>query len=118
MNKGARLAMIVIGSAMVVVVAVSLGIHVHNQGEAATEPTTEPTAVATVTTSQAKLGDISQIITAFGTVGAEPADVAVLSVPYECRVVKVRVTAGQPVDKGTTLVDIEPSSDTKQQYQE
>jgi membrane fusion protein, multidrug efflux system len=117
MSKGARLGMIVIGSAMVVV-AVSLGIYFHNQGDAATEPTTEPAAVATVTTTEAKLGDISQIITAFGTVGAEPADVAVLSVPYECRVVKVRVTAGQPVDKGTTLVDIEPSPDAKQQYQE
>jgi RND family efflux transporter MFP subunit len=83
---------------------------------ASTEPTTEP--VATVKTAAARLGEISETLTAYGTVTTQPGDISVFSVPFECRVSKVRVTGGQSVEKNIPLLEVEPSPDAKLQLQE
>jgi RND family efflux transporter MFP subunit len=69
----------------------------------------KPTGTATIQTDTLKTGDLSQSIVAFGSVTAQPGEVAVFSVPYECRVKRINVTAGQPVDKAGPLLELEPS---------
>ena len=71
--------------------------------------------VATVTTAPLHTGQVSQTITAYGTVTAEPGAVAVLSVAVECRVRRLRVAGGQAVDAGAAVVEVEPSPDAKLQ---
>jgi membrane fusion protein (multidrug efflux system) len=85
------------------------------------KPTSQPTTeeehkvVATVKTVPLRVGEISQTITAYGTVSAQPGEVAVYSVPFEARVRHVRVAGGQQVEKSAALVEIEPSPDAKLQ---
>jgi RND family efflux transporter MFP subunit len=73
----------------------------------------EPKAIAPVTTVPIRAGDISQTITAYGSVTAQPGEIAVFSVQFECRVKHVAVVAGQPIDKGTALIEVEPSPEAK-----
>ncbi len=80
------------------------------------KPEAEP--VASVKTIAARVGDISQSIVAYGTVTAQPGEVAVSSVPFEARVKHIPVTGGQPVDKGTTLIEVEPSPEARLQLLE
>jgi RND family efflux transporter MFP subunit len=61
------------------------------------------------------VGQVSQVITAYGTVMAEPGAVAVLGVSVECRVRHLCVSAGQAVDAGAAVVEVEPSPDAKMQ---
>ncbi|HEY7086754.1 MAG TPA: efflux RND transporter periplasmic adaptor subunit [Tepidisphaeraceae bacterium] len=74
-------------------------------------PATKP--VATVKTARATIGEISQTVTAYGSVVAKPEDVHVVSVPFESRVVRVLVTPGQPIAAGTELIEVEPSPDSQ-----
>src|SRR5581483_10024573 len=78
----------------------------------------EPKAVAPVTTVPIRTGDISQTITAYGSVTAQPGEIAVFSVQFECRVKHIAVVAGQPIDKGTALIEVEPSPESKLQLLE
>ena len=70
---------------------------------------------ATVTTAPLVAGQVSQVITAYGTVTAEPGAVAVLSASVECRVRHLRVAGGQSVDAAAAVVEVEPSPDAKLQ---
>jgi len=73
---------------------------------------------ASISTVALKQGDISQSIAAFGSVTAQPGEVAVFSVSYECQIRKVLVTAGQPIDTGADLIHVEPSPGAKLALQE
>ena len=69
----------------------------------------KPTGTDIVKTAKLRDGDIAQTITAFGSVTTQPGAVAIFSVPYECRVSKIRIAAGEPVDNGAALIEVEPS---------
>ena len=66
-----------------------------------------------VQTAPIRQGHIDRKITAYGVVTAQSGDVSVLSVPFESRVRKIEVVAGQRLDAGAAVIDLEPSSDSK-----
>jgi membrane fusion protein (multidrug efflux system) len=66
---------------------------------------------AKVKVTQARYGLIEETVSAFGTVIASPEDIRTISVPFECRVRRVRAVAGQAVEASTKLIDVEPSPD-------
>ena len=68
--------------------------------------------VASVQVAPAKEGAISTFITVYGDVVPAPGAVQVASMPYEIRVNRVMVSAGQKVSKGEPILEIEPSPDT------
>jgi RND family efflux transporter MFP subunit len=74
--------------------------------------------VAEVATARVRRANIAQAITAYGTIVAQPGNVRVLSMPFELRVAKVLVTAGEQVAAGDDVISIEPSPDTIQALQE
>lgn len=78
----------------------------------------EPATTATVATTQLVRKTISQTLVAYGTIVAQPGEVKIASVPFESRVLHLRVTAGQPVAVGTELLTIEPSADAKLQLRQ
>jgi len=78
----------------------------------------KPAPTDSIQTATLRQGDMSQVINAFGSVTAQPGEVAVFSVPYECRVRHINVTAGQPVEKGDALIDVEPSPAARLSLQE
>jgi RND family efflux transporter MFP subunit len=93
--------------------------HAHGDDDDKKPGTDKPDSpTATVKTDTLTQGDISQSITAFGSVTAQPGTIAVFSAPYECRVNRILVTAGQPIDKGIDLIDVEPSPGAKLAWQE
>ena len=75
----------------------------------------EAKGTATVTTVPLRTGQVSQTVTAYGSVTVEPGSVAVLSVGVECRVRHLRVAGGEAVDAGAAVVEVEPSPDAKLQ---
>ena len=85
---------------------------------ATTEPAAEEKPVVEVTTATLKTGPIEEIVNAYGTVVAQAGDVRILSVPFESRVTKLLVTAGEQVAAGTEIVQIEPSADAQVALQE
>jgi len=72
-------------------------------------------SVATITVTPLTRQHLEETLTAYGTTEAAPGESQRFSVPYECRVRKVRVTPGQAVQDHTPLIDIEPSQETKLQ---
>ncbi len=73
----------------------------------------KPAGTAAVKTTPVRSGELSQPLVAYGSVTAQPGEIAVLSVPFESRVIHLRVTAGQAVDKDAELIDVEPSPEAK-----
>jgi RND family efflux transporter MFP subunit len=71
--------------------------------------------VPTVQTATIQSGHVDRIITAYGSVTAQNADVSVLSVAFEARVKKVLVIPGQRVGLQTPVIDLEASPDTQLQ---
>jgi membrane fusion protein (multidrug efflux system) len=69
----------------------------------------------TVQTALIRSGRIDRKITAYGIVTAQPGDMSILSVAFESRVKKVLVVAGQRIDAGTPVIELEPSPDTQLQ---
>ncbi len=67
-------------------------------------------------TALVRVGDIAQTLTAYGAIGADPGAMAVYSMPADVRVVRLYVGIGQAVSKGTPLIDLEASADTKLQF--
>ena len=100
-----------------IVVALAILIVGCRKADTAKEPA-DATPVATVTTAPLHAGSVSQTITAYGSVTAEPGAVAVLSVSVECRVVHLRVAGGQTVEAGAAVVEVEPSPDAKFQLRD
>ena len=58
-------------------------------------------------------GRMARQRSAFGTVTAEPGETHVVSVAFECRVVRTRVTPGQIVPADAAVVQVEPSPDVR-----
>jgi membrane fusion protein (multidrug efflux system) len=86
-----------------------------------TQPDSQPAetaATALVETVPLVRKSISQTLVAYGTVVAQPGEVKISSVPFESRVLHIRVTAGQPVSVGTELLTIEPSADARLQLRQ
>ncbi len=71
-----------------------------------------------VKTAAAGEGRIGRTITAYGTVVAAPEEVRTVSVPFESRVTRIHVIAGQRAAAGTKLVEVEPSPDAALSLQE
>jgi RND family efflux transporter MFP subunit len=80
--------------------------------DAAAEPGKSDAAkpVASVQVAPIRRAVISQQITAYGTVVAPPGEVRVISVPFECRVTKLFVAAGQAVSPEEALIEVEGSA--------
>ena len=74
--------------------------------------------VASVKVASIKEKRISVSATVFGDVVPAPGAVQVASVPYEIRVDRVMVSAGQKVSRGDPLLEIEPSPDTLLQLEQ
>ena len=73
----------------------------------------EAKGAAAVKTAVIRFGAITQSITAFGSVTAEPGAVTVFSVPFESRVKHILISAGQQIDKDVALIEVEPSPEAK-----
>ena len=74
-------------------------------------PKVEPSAkIETALLTREK---IAETITAYGTIQTLPAATKTLAAPFECRVKRVLANEGQAVEKGATLVELEPSPDSK-----
>ncbi|HEX4053375.1 MAG TPA: efflux RND transporter periplasmic adaptor subunit [Tepidisphaeraceae bacterium] len=69
-------------------------------------------AVRTVPIQQTR---IEQKMIAYGVVTAQPADMTILSLPFESQVKKVLVVPGQRLAAETPVIEIEPSTDTQLQ---
>ncbi len=70
-------------------------------------------SVATVQTVALTAGKMARHRSAFGSVTAEPGETHVVSVAFECRVVRTRVTPGQVVPADAAVVQVEPSPDVR-----
>lgn len=105
---------------LLVAVGAALGWWYSRQGAcppgvsapAAAEP------VATVKVTPIRREKIEETLTAYGTVIAAPGEARAFSVPFESQVVKVLVTPGQVVAANDPLIEIEPSPDTRQKFEE
>jgi RND family efflux transporter MFP subunit len=80
---------------------------------ATTESSDEDKAVATVTVAKVRSGELSDTLTAYGSVIADPGEVRVLSVQFESRVTRVLVTPGEQVEAYAEVMIVEASPDTK-----
>lgn len=79
-------------------------------------PTSGQGPVATVKVTPLKKGQITETISAFGSVVAAPGEVEIFSVPFESRVRRILVTAGMEIGTNTPLVEVEASPDTRLQF--
>jgi RND family efflux transporter MFP subunit len=86
--------------------------------ESTAAPDEEDKPVVQVTTAPAEVRTISQIITAYGTVIAQPAEVQVVSAGFECRVLKLLVSPGQQLIAGADTIQVEASPDSLISLQE
>lgn len=69
--------------------------------------------IAMVQTVKLERVPISAAVIAYGTVVAQPGELEGVSVQYESKVVRLLVSAGEPVERGRPLIEIEPSPDAK-----
>lgn len=68
--------------------------------------------VASVQTVPIRKQEISEEITAYGTVLSSPNRVRTLSVPFEADIQAIHVREGQPVSRGEDLFEVRPSPNT------
>lgn len=88
----------------------------HKTGDTAAHdgPTAEPhEPIAKVTIMDLRRLVIEETLTVYGSTLPAPDESQTLSVPYECQVRRVLVTAGRVVELGTPLIEVEPSHETK-----
>ena len=90
----------------------------HKSGSSVEPEADEVKPTATVQTVKLAQGPIVVTVTAYGTVVAQPGELESVSVQYESKVVRLFVSAGEPVKEGRPLIEIEPSPDTKLQLAE
>lgn len=74
-------------------------------------PAAEPTAEVEVV--PLKRRSVTETLTVYGTVVSGPAGRGTLSVPYETRVVRMLVRAGQQLPSGAPVLEVEPSPDSR-----
>jgi membrane fusion protein, multidrug efflux system len=92
---------------------------VHEKGQHPIVRDSAPVVpVATVRTASIKREAIHEVTMAYGTVVPEPGTVRSVSVPFATRVRQVLVSEGQKVSRGSDLLEIEPSADTRLKVQE
>ena len=96
-------------------------VYVITHREKRTAPAGEVAAsasgpVASVQVTPVQRGRIEETLSAFGSVVAAPGEVEIFSVPFECRVRRILVTAGMEIVTNTPLVEVEPSPDTQLQF--
>ena len=95
------------------------GANAEKEVEATSQPSkVEEPPVASVGIAPLKRATISRQETVYGSVVAPANEVRVVSVPFECRVAKVRVMPGQTVAAGDPLIEIEASAATALMFQE
>ncbi len=68
--------------------------------------------VASVKVAPIKRETISSVTTAYGDVVPAPGAVQVVSMPYETRVSRIMVSAGQKISQDDALLELQPSPDT------
>lgn len=85
-------------------------------GEEGSAPEIAPTA--SVETAPLEKTLISESITAYGSVIAQPDELQSVSVQYESKIVRLLVTAGEPVTVGNALIEVDPSPDAMLQLGE
>jgi membrane fusion protein (multidrug efflux system) len=73
---------------------------------------------ARVKTLPVRKGTITENMRVYGTVVPAPGATQAVSVPFESQVRRIMVSAGQEVSKGSLLLEIEPSPDTKLKFQQ
>lgn len=88
------------------------------ESAAATQPTEEDKPVVPVTTAPLARRTITETVTAYGTVAAQPGEVRALSVPFESRVVRVPAVPGQTIAPGAEVIQVEASPDALVSLQE
>ena len=77
-------------------------------------PTAEPhESIAKVTVMDLRRRVIEDTLTVYWATLPAPDESQTFSVPYECRIQRVLVTAGRVVELGTPLIEVEPSHETK-----
>src|SRR5690242_1389625 len=119
----------VVAIVILVVVAVALAAgggfwyarHTASQAGATTETSVDPddakkgdeadNAVVDVVVAPIAKRTIEQKTQLYGSIVAEPSDLHIQSVPFESRIVRVVVTAGEDVAPDTTTVQLEASPD-------
>ena len=80
-----------------------------NQDKAHEEDKDKEQKVARVRSAPAQRAQMSTTVTAYGTVVAAPEETVILSVPFESRVRRVLVVAGQRVSANLDMIEVEPS---------
>jgi RND family efflux transporter MFP subunit len=83
------------------------GKNATEPGEAQGQPTEESKPVAQVETAAVEQKSISETLTAYGAVVAAPGKTHFIAVSFESRVKHILVSAGQVVNKGDVLLEIE-----------
>lgn len=84
----------------------------------ATDASQNATPVVPVHIGYVRRSQIQETITVYGTVVAQPGETRIVSVPFESRVGRLFVTAGEQVKPGTPLVEIGPSAASRLQLQQ
>ncbi len=84
----------------------------------ATDASQNATPVVPVHLGYVRRSQIQETITVYGTVVAQPGETRIVSVPFESRVGRLFVTAGEQVKPGTPLVEIGPSAASRLQLQQ
>ncbi|MGN6628237.1 MAG: efflux RND transporter periplasmic adaptor subunit [Tepidisphaeraceae bacterium] len=95
----------------------STGVAANATESATTEPAAEEAPVP-VRTALVRQGSLRRKVIAYGPVIADPAAVAVMSVPFESRVIGVIANPGQVVEAGAILGQVSPSPDTQLQVRQ
>ena len=102
---------------IIVIICLTLGGYLFYKNnflktETDSPPPEETGPVASVEVAPVKTQSITAFDTVFGDVVPAPDAVQVASLPYEIKVGRVMVSAGQKVSKGEPLLEVEPSPDT------
>ena len=88
-----------------------------DSGSADAKASPNPTPVVPVAISPIRLSNIQETITVYGTVVAQLGETEIISVPFEARIGRLFVTAGEQVQAGTPLLEIGPSSASQLELQ-
>ncbi len=105
-------------AAFAIGVAVWACVHTARAGEEDADKSDDSKPAVPVTTVPIRSGQVSQTITVYGNVTADPAAITILSSGVECRVKHLRVSGGESVDPGTPVIEVEPSPDARLQMTE
>src|SRR5579862_7390929 len=91
--------------------AAAAGIHWFSQARSqrSADETGKDESPAQVEVATIRRKTIGEVLTAYGSVIAQPSRIQVVAVAFETRVTHILVAPGEAVKKGDPLVEIEPS---------